>query len=363
MKICMIDEIANCAYHLTSGLTKKGHEVHVLLDVQRNIKRLLFTRHVPKGAHLTWIRPLPFRPRALGLFFPLLFAILRIRPDVIHVQYLWSHFFIGYIASKLLGVPIIGTGHGWEVLEVPKEPIRGRIQRWFLKRADMIILTADYYHKAMEGIVPKERLIYIPRMIDTNMFRPNIPVNDLIEQYGNYIVTFVARLYKIKTPYKTINAFHKALTEVPEARLLILGIGPEETNMKNAVMKLGITDRVYFLGEVPNTEIPRYLNASKVEARGFNPLTPELGISHLEALACGTPVLTYNDYPDVRGMIILLQVDEIAAAMIKILKDEKFQKKLGDEGRHYVMENFSIEAGTERTIQVYKKVLRLRRRN
>jgi len=363
MKICMIDEIANCAYHLTSGLTKKGHEVHVLLDVQRRVDRLLFTHHIPKSATLKWIRPLPIRPRALGLFLPLLWAILRIRPDVIHVQYLWSHFFIGYIAAKLLGIPIIGTGHGWEVLDVPREPIRGTIQRWFLKRADMIILTADYYHKSMEGIVSRERLIYIPRMIDTDMFRPDIPAKDLLAEYGDQIVTFVARLFKIKTPYKTINAFHKALTEVPNARLLILGIGPEENNMKKTVTELGIADRVHFLGEIPNPEIPRYLNASKVEARGFNPLTLELGISHLEALACGTPVLTYNDYPDVRGMIIVLHVDEIAEAMIRLLKDKEFQQKLGREGREYVIEKFSIEAGTEKTIQVYKKVLRQRGRS
>lgn len=362
MKICMIDEIANCAYHLTTGLARKGHEVHVLLDVQRNIDRLLFTRHVPKGVTLKWIRPLPLRPRALGLFFPLLFAILRIRPDIIHVQYLWSNFFIGFIAAKILGIPIVGTGHGWEVLEVPKEPIRGAIQRWFLKRADMVILTADYYHKSMEGIVPRERLIYIPRMIDTDMFRPGVPVEDLLQKFGNQIVTFVARLFKIKTPYKTIKAFRKTLDRLPDARLLILGIGPEETNMRKAVKDLNMEDHVHFLGELSNTEIPRYLNASKVEARGFNPLTPELGISHLEALACGTPVLTYNDYPNVRGMLILLHVDEIAEAMIKILENEAFQQKLGQEGREYVMENFSIKAGTEKTIHVYKTLLRQRKR-
>ncbi|MFW9830942.1 MAG: glycosyltransferase family 4 protein [Candidatus Thorarchaeota archaeon] len=359
----MIDEIANCAYHLTTGLTRRGHEVHVLLDVQRNIDRLLFKRQVPKGATLQWIRPLPLRPRAIGLFFPLLFAILRIRPDIIHVQYLWSHFFIGFIAAKLLRVPIVGTGHGWEVLDVPKEPIRGAIQRWFLKRADMIILTADYYHKYMEGLVSRERLIYIPRMIDTDMFRPGIPVEDLLQKFGNRIVTFTARLFKIKTPYKTINAFRKALDQFPDAQLLILGIGPEEANMQKAVKNLNMEDNVHFLGEIPNTEIPRYLNASKVEARGFNPLTPELGISHLEALACGTPVLTYNNYPNVRGMIILLNVEEITEAMIKLIGDSAFQQKLGQEGREYVMENFSIRAGTEKTIQLYKRLLNHQRRN
>jgi len=108
---------------------------------------------------------------------------------------------------------------------------------------------------------------------------------------------------------------------------------------------------------VSNTEIPRYLNASKVEVRGFNPDTPELGISHLEALACETPVLTYNDYADVGGMIICLEVIEIADSLKKILRDEDLQKNLGKAGRKYVMETYGIDAATDMTIRAYHKVL------
>jgi len=337
-----------------------GHKVSVLLDVQRRVNRLLFTQKVPKGSEVIWIRPLPIKPRALGLFFPMIRAILRLRPQIIHVQYLWSQFFIGFIASKLLRVPIVATGHGWEVIDVPKERVRGKIQKQFLKRADMIVLTAEYYHKYFEEIVPRERLIYIPRMIDTKMFRPGIPCDDIIKKYGNHIVTFVARLFKVKTPYKTLKAFRLALDSIPDAKLLILGKGPEEQGMRQMVKDLQMEDSIHFLGEVPNNEIPRYLNASKAEVRGFNPLTPELGISHLEALACGTPVLTYNDYPDVKGMIICLQTEEIGKALIKILANEQYQHKLGLAGREYVMKNFSIEAGTRKTLQVYKDLLHKR---
>jgi glycosyltransferase involved in cell wall biosynthesis len=225
----------------------------------------------------------------------------------------------------------------------------------------MIILTAEYYHKSMEGIVPPENRVYIPRMIDTDMFRPGIPCDDIIEKYGNRIVTFIARLYKIKTPYKTIKAFRIALNKFPDAKLLILGVGPEEQGMREMVKSLKMEDSVYFLGEVPNSEVPRYLNASKVEVRGFNPLTPELGISHLEALACETPVLTYNDYPDVKGMVICLEVEEIAEALKKILGNQKYQRELGAAGREYVMKHFSIKAGTRQTLSVYRKLLRKRR--
>jgi glycosyltransferase involved in cell wall biosynthesis len=130
--------------------------------------------------------------------------------------------------------------------------------------------------------------------------------------------------------------------------------------MKGMVKDLQMEENVHFLGDIPNTEVPRYLNASKVEVRGFNPKTPELGISHLEALACGTPVLTYNDYPDIQGMIICLKVDEIAEALKKILGDQKLQQELGTAGRKYVLENFSVEAGTLQTIKVYQTILRRR---
>ncbi|MFX1559536.1 MAG: glycosyltransferase family 4 protein [Promethearchaeota archaeon] len=357
MRVCMVEEIANCAYHLTTGLTRQGHSVVVVLDVKRQLNRLLFTHSVQQGAEVKWIKPWPIRPRALGLFIPMLLAIIRSRPHIVHAQYLWSQFFIGFIAAKLLGVPIIATGHGWEVLEVPKSRFRGQIQRWFLKRTDMVILTADYYHKHMEGLVPPENRVYIPRMIDTDTFRPGIKADDLIGKYGNKIVTFIARLHKIKTPEKTLKSFRIALDEFPDAHLLILGVGEEEKNMRRMVSENDMVDNVHFLGEVSNTEIPRYLNASKVEVRGFNPDTPELGISHLEALACETPVLTYNDYADVGGMIICLEVPEIAENMKNILRDEDLQKKLGKAGRKYVMETFGIDTATDMTIRAYRKVL------
>jgi len=288
----------------------------------------------------------------------MLWRIIRLKPDIIHVQYLWSQFFIGFIAAKLLRIPIVATGHGWEVLDVPKHPVRGKIQKIFLKRVDMLILTAEYYHKFMENLVPAERRVYIPRMIDTDIFRPGIPTDDLLEKYGHRIVTFTARLFKIKTPYKTLDAFHLALKEFPDAHLLILGIGPEEERMKKKVEELNMSNNVHFLGEIPNKDIPKYLNASKAEVRGFNPLTPELGISHLEALACGTPVLTYNDYPDVKGMVICLEVPEIAEALRKILRDENYQKELGKAGREYVVSTFGIDAATNKTIKVYNILLK-----
>ena len=362
MRVCIVEEIANCAYHLTTGLTRKGHDVVVILDVKRRLNRLLFTHSVQEGAEVKWIRPWPMRPRALGLIIPMLLAIIRSRPHLVHAQYLWSQYFIGFIAAKLLGVPIVATGHGWEVLEVPKSQFRGRIQRWFLKRTDMVILTADYYQKHMEGLVAPENRVYIPRMIDTDTFRSGIDAEDLISKYGNRIVTFIARLHKIKTPEKTLQAFRIALDEFPDANLLILGIGEEEKNMRKVVEELGMVGNVHFLGEVSNTEIPKYLNASKVEVRGFNPDTPELGISHLEALACETPILTYNDYADVGGMIICLEVPEIADNLKHILRDEDFQKRLGKEGRKYVIDNFGIDAATDMTIRTYHTVLSRRKK-
>jgi len=359
LRITIVDEIANVAFHLSKGLSSKGHHVTAVLDIARKLPRLLFVHKKLPNVDVKWIKPLPIKPRAFGLALPMIRAIIKSRPHVINVQYLWSQLFISWFAAKLLGVPIIGTGHGWEVLDVPKSRIRGRIQRWFLNRLDRIIVTAEYYKEHLP--VPKEKMVYIPRMIDTDMFRPGIPCDDIIEKYGNHIVTFIARLYPIKTPYKTLDAFRKALDVVPDAHLLILGVGPEYEGMVKHVKELGMEDHVHFLGEVPNTEIPRYLNASKAEVRGFNPETPELGISHLEALACGTPVLTYTDYKDMGGVIVALEVDDIAKHLIRILTDKEFHDELARQGREYVMKNFSIEAATQKTLEIFYEELKKRK--
>ncbi len=82
----------------------------------------------------------------------------------------------------------------------------------------------------------------------------------------------------------------EALTSIPDAILLIAGTGPDENVLKNLADRLGVKRRVHFLGAVPHGDMPIILNAADVLVL---PTASEgLANAWVEALACGTPVVT-----------------------------------------------------------------------
>jgi len=384
MRVCIINEIANCAYHLASGLASLGNEVEVLLDTSRKKdKRLLFNYGAPPGVEVKWFSPL-FRPRALGLAPAVIREVLSYRPDIAHAQYLWSHLFITEVAGKIGKLPTVGTAHGWDTLVVPTGP-RSLVQRAFLPAVDMVILTTNYLYRPIDYL-PPDKVRCVNRTVDTNIFRERPDDGaELVARYGDF-VTFTARLNKIKTPFKVIRAFAQAARLV-DVNLLILGDGPERNEMEALARKLGIEERVIFLGTVPNIEIPKYFSASLAEVRGF--VCPDLGVAQLEALSCGLPVITHTGGPvkqvpveeldpitdEIRritsgftprnmekaGVISASSDEEIANSIVRIVQNRSLRRKLGRLARGYILHNHSVEAGATATMRVYEEILQVRR--
>ena len=359
MKICVVDEIANCGFNIAKGLGERDHEVLVLLDRAKFRKRFRFTQETPKNVRVKWLTPLPIRPRALGLVFPLLREIIRFKPQLIHVNYLWTQLFISQIAAWMLRIPVVGVGHGWEVLIVPYSKGRGFIQRFFLKRVDRIILTAEYYLHELT-IIPEDKKVFIDRVIDTDVFNPNIDDSEVIKKYGENIVTFVARLFKCKSPYTVIRAFRLVTDQIPDVQFIFLGKGPERKSMENLVRKLSLNQNVHFLGEIPNSEVRKYLKASKVEVHGFHKRLEEIGISHLEAMACATPVISYYPKDDIPGVINATDSSTIAQAILNILNDQEYDRKISQGARKSVVDNFSIQKATVETLRLYADIFKER---
>ncbi len=81
-----------------------------------------------------------------------------------------------------------------------------------------------------------------------------------------------------------------ALTHLPKAQLVLAGAGPDEAELRERARQAGLAERVRFLGPVPNAELPTVLSAADV----FVLPTASEGLANawVEALACGTPVVT-----------------------------------------------------------------------
>ena len=113
------------------------------------------------------------------------------------------------------------------------------------------------------------------------------------------VVTW-SRLRRYKSIHVAIAAFVKIRNQLPEARLLIVGRGPDERRLRKLVGKLGLSDSVVFAGYLPWDELVRVLHTAHVF---LNPSPKEgWGLTVIEANRCGLPVVA-SDRPGLRDSV------------------------------------------------------------
>ncbi|HLM94290.1 MAG TPA: glycosyltransferase family 4 protein [Gaiellaceae bacterium] len=147
----------------------------------------------------------------------------------------------------------------------------------------------------------------------------------------------------------------------PDARLVILGAGPERGLLEETARRAGVSDRVDFLGSKPRAEVVDHLVASDVflfptERDEAAPLVP------LEAMAAGLPVVA----SDIGGGAELIEsglngllvppaaVDSLAGAIDSLLAGDALRRRMGEAARERIVERYTIEAMTRQTVAVYE---------
>jgi glycosyltransferase involved in cell wall biosynthesis len=171
------------------------------------------------------------------------------------------------------------------------------------------------------------------------------------------VIGFIGRLVVLKRVDLLLDAFARVVRDAPEARLVILGDGPEGGALRERARRLGVDDRVEMPGTVD--DVARRL-------AGFACLA--LPSSHeglpnaaLEALAQGVPVVA-NAAGDVRDLVLngetgyLIDGDSpeaLASALARALADEELRVRVRSKGPEMIRSNYSVEAAVERLIAIY----------
>jgi len=165
-------------------------------------------------------------------------------------------------------------------------------------------------------------------------------------QDGELVLVTASRLARWKRIDRAVDAVSRLKNSGVAARLLVVGDGEERVNLQQQARDLGISDRVVFVGGVPQEQVQRYLWAADVFL-SLNELS-NVGNPLLEAMRCGRCVLTLDE-GDTRRLIkdddtgVLLASGEpgiIAAAIERLALDDARRHRLGEAARHYAEANF-----------------------
>ena len=269
--------------------------------------------------------------------------------DLIDGQYLYPDgVAAAYVACKL-DKPLVLTARGSDVnYWMTREDARTKILD-AIDYADAVICVSQALKKSlMEYGVAEEKLVVLPNGVDETVFhREHKPTThqDYLLSVGNLV------------PLKGHDIALRALSSLPDKKLIIIGQGPEEKALKQLARDLAIFDRVIFLGHVPQRDLARYY----VHADAVLLMSSMEGMPNviLESLACGTPVIatSVGGIPEI--------VDDSKGILLKERSPEALARALADfysknwdhDAIAASMKSLDWVSVAERQHDLYKKVL------
>ncbi len=233
------------------------------------------------------------------------------------------------------------------------------IKSLYNKANSIIAVSQGVRNDLVENFrIDKRKIHVIHNPIDLNKI-DLLSLEDVSERPLNEdipIILSVGRLSKQKGFEYLLKAF-SVLKGKRDARLIILGEGEEEPNLKELSKSLGVDEKVFFLGFKDNPY--KYMKRSTIFV--LSSLYEGFGIVIVEAMACGIPVIATKSYVGIEDIIehekngLLVPVaDEnaLAESILRLLDDMELRMSMSEEAKKNIRK-FSIERITDQ----YKAVL------
>lgn len=226
-------------------------------------------------------------------------------------------------------------------------------EKLVIENATMVIANGDYIAEKIVDRFPsvagKVRIVVYP--VDTDLFRPKRAYKQQVKT-DSYLL-FTGR---INDPRKNLpmlfKAFARVLAELPDVRLVLTGDEPEDYLLKDA-SEAGVLSNVDFVGRQTEQQLVELYQGAEVFVLSSN--QEGLGISVLEAMACGVPVVTTNcGGPEnivvdgTSGFLVDLNDDyHMAKNITRLLKDSHLRDRFSDNCVRLARDYFSREAMTK----------------
>lgn len=231
-----------------------------------------------------------WQPRALSRAFEHGISVLEtrgFRPDVLDVHYFYPDAVAAARVAERLGIPMVVTARGTDINLIPHYAGPRRMILEAADKAAHVITVCEALRGAVIdlGVAPN-KVTTMRNGVDLDFFRP-ADRDDARSRFGvsGRVIASVGHLIERKGHHFVI----EALAEQPDATLLLVGEGPEEGALKSLAARLGVADRVRFLGQRPHQELVDVYSAADVLVLASS----REGWANvlLEAMACGTPAV------------------------------------------------------------------------
>ena len=368
-----INGVGTSVHTLAEELRKRGHRVYIFTTTDPNVTTdetdVIRMPSMPCFLIRQYRIGLLYSPKALN-------KIAHLQLDIIHTQTEFSLGLFGKILSKALNLPMVHTYHTmyedyihYIVNGALVTPAMAKeFSKIFCNSANAVIApTEKVKHFLLQYGVTKP-IAVIPTGIRLDKFRrSNYPPEEtqkLKQSLGIPlncpIILSLGRIAHEKSIDVVLKALPALRKRLPEARMVIVGDGPEREILEQLSENLGIADMVLFTGAKPWDEIGRYYQLGTVFVSAS--VTETQGLTFAEAMAGGIPVVAKKD-PSIEGIVIdgktgvLFEKDEeLSQKLYEILTDTEKQS-IYSKNSMETIETLSAESFAAHAEALYQDVL------
>lgn len=303
-----VSGVATSIKTLKEELEKKGHKVYIFTTTDPNAE--MDEEDIIRMPSVPFVSFKDRRIVVRGMWYAYLIA-KELELELIHTHTEFGAGILGKMVGRKLQIPVIHTYH------TMYEDYLHYIAKGKVLRPTHVKYFSRLFANHSTGVVcPSERVIDTLRSYGVVSPMRIIPTGIEVEKFRRPDITFemkralrqelgieedqpmllsLSRISYEKNIQAIVDGLPDILTEIPSAKLVIVGKGPYKEKLEEKVQAMNLSDHVHFVGEVANDQVAIYYHAADFFVSASTSETQ--GLTYTEAMAAGTPlVVEGNDY-------------------------------------------------------------------
>jgi len=297
--------------------------------------------------------------------------LLDVKPEVIHAHssYVVFNRVLETLqqAGETTDIPMVVSIHGLPKPLILPNGTKTTDYAQFASHMpfDLVLAVSENVAEALrEHLSPEnltDRVTTLQNAVNLSVFSPKSGI------HKQWDVAFLGRLETMKA----VDLFPEMLLQLkqhlPGLRMLMTGDGSYKDRLLQDLEEKGVLEMVDYLGVVETEKVPDLINRSRVFL--YPSRREPFGLSIIEAMACGVPVVTTNVYGP--GEIVTHghdglaippgEVSPLVEAVRNLLSDEELQSELGNNARKTVEKHYDLKEHTKKLLDIYRSQIEKKR--
>ena len=352
---------------LGRDLAERGHNVHFISSVlPTRLTELNERIHFHEVEMMSY--PLfEHQPYDLALATKMATVARAEKLDLLHVHYAIPHSISAILARESIKqkryVPVITTLHGTDITLVGADRSYLPITRYGLQQSDGVTAVSKFLKQATIETFDFDEIEVIPNFICGLHYKrqPESHLRNELAPSGEKLLVHVSNFRPVKRPADCVEILAKVRAKGVNARLVMVGDGPERSATYYRAEQLNLNGNVSFVGKQAN--IADYLGIADVfllpsELESF-------GLAALEAQACEVPVIAtrIGGIPEVVSegetgyLSDIGDVEKMSEDTLRLLNDEDLRRAFGEKGREMAIQRYGSDKIIPQYISFYEKIL------